>query len=1229
MYRKYYRKAIFRVSHLNIRLITSYIFISGFVLVVVCLSQGNPAASFSAPQLRTTSKPAPVEPVIFRDVTLDWNVNVLHQQSSNYLTTITESLGGGICVIDINNDGWMDLFFVGGSGHTRPYGKVSWWSKASGNRLLLNKHGRRFEDVTGTSGLDNSIWGMACAVGDLNNDGLSDLIVTGVGVNQLFKNNGDLSFSDVTANSGMINDSLSTGASLADFNGDGLLDFYVSNYVRFRKGARTFERDSGFRTVINTAFDQTLYDSEPNRLYLNKGGFHFVEVAKKMGVENASGRSLGAKWFDFNNDSWLDLLVINDNGTPNQVYISQQGESFSRDVERYAGFEIAGVHDVIIEDFDNDRLKEFFMTAGMGQPPVFLSSNYQALASTNPNRFSLTIDPKQLRYIDAAWSKGLARADLLPLTGWGSAAADFNNDGFLDLYVANGAVHPDIDSHFVPQAQEDSLFINTQRGEFERQITNVGLQYPSSSRGVVSVDLDNDGLLEVVVSNNNDALQIYKNEAPINNWIGLDFSSLSQEAEIYGSTVTVITDTQKIYRTLQAPQQFLSQGDGRMHIGLGGDKEVISLSINWRNGAMSEFEALAANNYYRVDRELGTLTPKKYTVKTNTHFNESLKKYDDKVLVKLTQLLINTVNPIQNEDDLSYIWNLVSENVRAKILEQITEYWGRSSSTKAGLSYLSIVKRALADSSSFIRVRAINMLKAMELEISVRWLIPRLADENVEVQCAAAEAFGFFFNEEEAVTHRKTLALPSLINLLDSKYPKAIVCAADALAIAESRRAVIPLMTLVEEHSKADVRIAAIRALGLISDKKSINLLRKLMNNPVSTAQEIGAGLIALIRLNDLTIDKLFTQFFSGKQQGGELIRRFDTLSYLFSVTGGIVFPKEKLEDELVRLIKSHKLNKTGNAELRKNISLAKLKAIASSGSSLYESEVLSLIASPSQIIKKEAFLSLWELDNKTSREKFKILLLQQEAAFIYSVLEEIASNKKNISSSLISLLFKRKDTSQVAILFLKNLPVKDASKLLNFLLDQELNEQQYLLLLNACTSLSLEPKFIGDLFWLNIPVDLHHQAFNCFSQVKSGLKESDTDKTEFKSYVMMKKFLSNNTLSRDTNIALLIKASRGNSQMAREVLSKELAVLPDHWLLPALEALAISGEIGSAEGFLRVLYRESERSWDVRLQAALLLSNLGSGIANQKKQSSKFEKDWLINNKTGIVNYFYQNFSK
>ena len=98
---------------------------------------------------------------------------------------------------------------------------------------------------------------------------------------------------------------------------------------------------------------------------------------------------------------------------------------------------------------------------------------------------------------------------------------------------------------------------------------------------------------------------------------------------------------------------------------------------------------------------------------------------------------------------------------------------------------------------------------------------------------------------------------------------------------------------------------------------------------------------------------------------------------------------------------------------------------------------------------------------------------------------------------------------------------------------------------------------------------------------------------------------------------------------MAREVLSKELAVLPDHWLLPALEALAISGEIGSAEGFLRVLYRESERSWDVRLQAALLLSNLGSGIANQKKQSSKFEKDWLINNKTGIVNYFYQNFSK
>ena len=1225
-------------SNMRLTTIYIYVFLSGAILAAVLLSQSAPVIFLSIPpSLKVGVKPIPIDSVDFREVTLDWRVAASHQQSSKHLTALTESLGSGVCVIDINNDGWMDLFLVGGSGHTRPYGKATWWSKASGNHLLLNKQGHHFEDVTKVAGLDNPSWGMACAVGDLNNDSLSDLIVTGVGANQIFKNNGDMSFTNVTSSSGIISDSWSTGASLADFNGDGLLDFYVSNYVQFKKDARIFERTSGFRPTTDVAFDQTLYDPEPNYLYLNKGDFQFDEVAKKMGVANAFGRGLGAKWFDFNKDTWPDLLVINDHNTPNQVYINKEGKAFARGSEHYAAFEIAGAHDVVINDFDNDALNEFYMTRGMGHPPVLLSPRYLASTPNNSNQLPLAQNRKPLSYTDTAWERGVAQTHLLPFSGWASAAADFNNDGFLDLYMANGVASPDIDSHFVAQAQGNHLFINDRKGEFAPQKMSADMQYPFSSRGAISVDLDNDGHMEVVVSNNNDALQVFKNKAPINNWIGLDFSALPQEADIYGSTVTVITDTQTIYRTLQASQQFLSQSDSRVHIGLGQSHKVISVSINWRDGATSVHETLDANKYYTVDKEADTLTPRKYVVKTHIHFDKSLAAYDEGALIKLTQLLIDVVDSIQNEDDLIYIWEMAPVSVRAAILDQITAYWRQNNHSKTALPYLSIIKRALTDHSSSVRVKAINILKFMELEVSVRWLIPRLADDNVEVQCAAAKTFGFFFDEEEAVTYRKMLALSSLIKLLDSKFPQAIICAADALAAAENIRAVIPLMNLAEKHNNREVKVAAIRALGLISDTKAINLLHQIVNDSASAAQVVGSGLIALVRLNDSVIDEIFTHFFADTQQVSELLRHYDTLNYLLSVTDGIVFSKAKLENELTRLIKDHKLKRAESSGLKQNISLAKLKAIAASKSSSYEVDVLSLIASPDQTIKKEALLTLGLLDQKSSREKFGLYLLQQKPALIRSVLEEVVADQQNISSDLIALLFKRKDTHQATLLLLKALPVKDASRLLDSLLAKTLNTQQYSSLFSVCSSSALVPSSINNLPWSNMSEELRLQALDCFLQVKPNSITGDAsivaaDRYDLKIYSMMKRFLSNNLWDRNIKARLLIKASLGNDLVAGEIVAKKLATLPEEWLLSSLEALEGIGEIENAEDFLWVLYKDSRRNWEVRLQAALLLAQLDSRIKYQQRLSKKntvLEKDLLIDNKTQIVNYFYKNFAK
>jgi hypothetical protein len=1220
------------------RLTTGYVFLSGAILVAVLLSQSAPVAYLSIPPLKPSAKPAPIDPVNFREVTLDWRVAASHQQSSKHLTTLTESLGSGVCVIDINNDGWMDLFFVGGSGHTRPYGKASWWSKSTGNRLLLNKQGHHFDDVTKVAGLNSPSWGMSCAVGDLNNDGLSDLIIAGVSGSQLFKNNGNMSFTNVTSSSGIIKDSWSTGASLADFNGDGLLDFYVSNYIQFKKGALTFERTSGFRPTTDIAFDQTLYDPEPNRLYLNKGNFQFDEVAKKMGVADSLGRSLGAKWFDFNKDSWPDLLVINDDNSPNQVYINKRGEAFKHGSEHYAAFEVLGAHDVVINDFDNDALNEFYMTRSAGNPAVMLSPRYLTSVIGNADELPLAQNKKPLSYTDTAWKKGVAQTHLLPFSGWASTAADFNNDGFLDLYVANGVTSPDIDSHFVAQAQANHLFINDRQGGFESQKPDADMQYPSSSRGVISVDLDNDGHMEVLVSNNNDALQIFKNEMPINNWIGLDFSALLKEADIYGSIVTVKTETQVINRILQAPQQFLSQGDGRVHFGLGGNQKFISVSINWRDGSQSEFDIPDVNKYYIVDKEADTIEPKEYVVKTSLHFNDSLATYSEGALMKLTQLLINVIDPMHNDDDLNYIWGIAPTSVRTEIIKQIMEYWHQGDRSESGYPYLSIIKRALSDPSDSIRIKAINILKFAELEISVRWLIPRLADESVAVQCAAAETFGFFFEEEEAVTHRKMLALSSLINLLESKFPKAVVCAANALAAAENRRAVIPLMELAKKHDNSEVKVSAIQALGLISDAKAITLLHQLVNDSASTVQVVGAGLIALVRLNDPAIDEIFASFFADTQQESMLLRHYDTLNYLLSITGGIVFPKAKLENELTRLIKRHKLKKIESRGLQQKIILAKLKAIAASMSSMYEADVLSLISSSDEAIKIQALLTLGFLDTRSGRDKFGLYLLQQKPVLIRTVLEKVVTNQQGISSNLIEVLFKRKDTSQAALLLLKALPVKDASRLLGSLLAQTLNTQQYLSLLSVCGSSELVPDSINNLFWSNIPEELHLQALDCILQAKPNLKTGaiiSTVRYDLKNYSMMKNLLSNTTWHRNTKTEILIKSARNNKIIAREILAKKLSTLPEEWLLPALEALANTGEIENAKDFLWVLYKDSRRNWEVRLQAALLLAMLDDRNKHQQRLSEVntafkvLEKDLLISNKAEVVNYFYKNFAK
>ena len=267
-------------------------------------------------------KPLPIKPpqsIVLRDKTLQWGLLTSHQQTSEMLTSIEQLIGGGICAFDFNNDGWQDLFIIGGSGEHRFYGRQTWGKNkvAQSNSLWLNNEGQSFVDQTSTSNLVTQPYPMGCATGDLDNDGDEDLIVTNIGRNQIFENLGNGTFRERTSSSGFENlIDWSTSATLADFDNDGLLDIYITNFIDYQQGKKVFEQVSGFVGNINDSLNPILYDSKSNYLLRNTGNFQFEEVAASEGVQDKSGRGLAAHWIDINQDNYADLIVVNSAGNP-------------------------------------------------------------------------------------------------------------------------------------------------------------------------------------------------------------------------------------------------------------------------------------------------------------------------------------------------------------------------------------------------------------------------------------------------------------------------------------------------------------------------------------------------------------------------------------------------------------------------------------------------------------------------------------------------------------------------------------------------------------------------------------------------------------------------------------------------------------------------------------------------------------------------------------------------
>jgi hypothetical protein len=497
-----------------------------------------------------------------------------HENGASPDKFLMETFGSGVAAFDYDGDGWVDLFFVNGADIAR--GKAG-----PGHRLYRNIGGMKFVDTTAKAGVrGNGLFGTGVATGDYDNDGRPDLYVTAFEGNQLFHNEGDGVFRDVTAQAGVAGSGWSSSTGFVDYDRDGDLDLVVVRYVEFDVKDNPYcgFKKPGYRMYC----DPRMFDGKAALLYRNNGNGTFSEVSKAAGIANPSSKGLGLAVGDIDLDGWPDLYVAND-GVRNFLYHNQRDGTFV-DIAYGAGvgFDTNGKPQAgmgtEIADYNGD-----------GLPDIFVTNFSDELNTLYRNLGKLVFD-------DATVSAGL-QSGLTPL-GFGTRFFDFDNDGDLDLHVTNGHVIDNVTLYHprLQYAQRDLLYENLGNGTFKDVSADSGPAFALEhvGRGSAVADLDNDGDLDIVISNLGARPYLFRNDsAPGRHWLSLDLSHPDARVE-------VTAGGKKQHRYTTSVNSYLSSSDSRLHFGLGTSTIVDRVEILWENGKKQVLEKLSADRVIKV-----------------------------------------------------------------------------------------------------------------------------------------------------------------------------------------------------------------------------------------------------------------------------------------------------------------------------------------------------------------------------------------------------------------------------------------------------------------------------------------------------------------------------------------------------------------------------------------------------------------------------------------------------
>jgi len=533
--------------------------------------------------------PAPTSNLGFKltDVTAGAGVQFQHNSGAYGGKLLPETLGSGCAFLDYDADGWQDILLINGmdwAGHKRQRSLL---------KLYRNNRNGTFTDVTRSAGLDVEMYGMGVAVGDYNNDGFPDILITSVGQNRLFRNTGKGAFVDVTQKSGLGGkQALSTSALWFDFDRDGLLDLFVCNYVRWSPEHDVFcSRDGKHKSYCTPE----AYRGETCWLFHNRGDGTFEDITAKSGIFDSSSKALGVAMLDHDQDGWPDLLVANDT-QPNKLYRNLHNGTF-KDVGMEAGLALS---------------VEGKARAGMGvDTGDFTNSGTAGIAITNFDNEMVGLYRTQGNgaYEDVATPSGIGLPSKNSL-GFGCAFFDVDLDGYLDLAVANGHIDDTVRNirGNVGYAQPPQLFLNNRKGAFRDVAGEAGAEFSQSKvgRGLAYGDFDRDGDLDFLITTNNGPAYLYRNDQSAGNRsIRFRLVGTKSNRDAIGAGVRIEYGGGHQSRLVKSGSSYLSQSELPVTFGLGKRDQIDRVVIQWPSGPTEEHKNLTAGKAYECTETKG------------------------------------------------------------------------------------------------------------------------------------------------------------------------------------------------------------------------------------------------------------------------------------------------------------------------------------------------------------------------------------------------------------------------------------------------------------------------------------------------------------------------------------------------------------------------------------------------------------------------------------------------